>query len=60
MVDGVCQTVSAPYSTIYAYELFAKRPALLRVLALPRVYLVVFEENSIADILNEKNESLLA
>lgn len=57
--DGVCQTVSAPYSTIYAYELFAKRPALLRVLSLPREYFVVFEENSIADILNEKNESLL-
>lgn len=59
MEDGVCQTVSAPYSTIYAYELFAKRPALLRVLSLPREYFVVFEENSIADILNEKNESLL-
>lgn len=60
MEDGVWQTVSAPYSTVYAYELFALRPALLRVLALPREYLVVFEENSIADILNEKNESLLA
>lgn len=59
MEDGMCQTVSAPYSTIYAYELFAKRPALLRVLSLPREYFVVFEENSIADILNEKNESLL-
>jgi hypothetical protein len=43
---------------IYSYQLLPLRPALLKVLALPVGYVVVFENDRIEAILNEQNEQL--
>lgn len=50
---------SGEYEAVYAYELLKIRPELLKVLVLPYEYLAVFEGESLAEILNEKNESIL-
>ena len=41
---------------IYVYQLLQLRPAILQVLALPKGYIVVFQNNEIETILNEQNE----
>lgn len=43
---------------IYSYQLLPLRPALLKVLALPVGYVVVFENDRIEAIVNEQNEQL--
>ena len=47
------------YESYYAYQLLKLRPELIKVLALPCEYLVVFSGNNIKAILNEKNENLV-
>ena len=58
--DGTFQTVTTKdYESIYAYQLLQKRLSLIKVLALPYEYIVVFDGDEIIEILNEKNESII-
>lgn len=47
------------YESLYAYQLILLRPELMKMLLLPYGYLVVFSGSDVADILNDKGESLL-
>lgn len=47
------------YEAVYAYRLLRLRPALLKALVLPVGYLAVFDGDETAEILNERNESVL-
>lgn len=47
------------YEAYYAYQLLQVRSALLKALLLPYEYIVIFNEEEIVEILNEKNESIL-
>lgn len=57
--DGSYQNENTEeYKVYYAYQLLQIRPALLKALVLPYDYIVVFDKEDIAEILNEKNESI--
>lgn len=47
------------YESIYAYQLVNIRPSLLKILMLPYDYIIVFDGDDIAEILNENDESIL-
>lgn len=47
------------YSSCYAYELLQKRKALIKALAFPYGYIIVFDGDSIVEILNENDISLI-
>ena len=47
------------YSSCYAYELLQKREALIKALAFPFGYIIVFDGDSIVEILNENDISLI-
>lgn len=47
------------YETLYAYQLLTIRPELIKVLALPYEYIVVFLGDTIDAILNEKDENIM-
>jgi len=49
---------SEDLESLYSFQLVSKRMELLRVLALPLNYLVVFDGNRIESILNEKNQQI--
>lgn len=58
--DGKFQTVSTQhYESIYAYQLLQKRASLIKVLALPYEYVVVFDGDEITEILDENNKSII-
>ena len=58
--DGTFKTIAAKeYESIYAYQLLKKRPALIKVLALPYDFIVAFDGDQISEILNESNESVI-
>lgn len=58
--DGTFHSVQASgYESIYAYQLLQMRPALMKILALPYNYLVVFDGDNISEIINENDESIL-
>lgn len=57
--DETFKTIATKdYESFYVYQLLQKRPSLIKVLALPYEYLVVFDGDEINEILNEKNESI--
>ncbi len=57
--EGRFQSIEAEdYETIFAYQLLQKRLSLIRVLALPYEYIVIFNRDEINEILNEKDESI--
>lgn len=56
---GIVPAEASSYQAIYAYELLQKRPALIKVLALPFEHMAIFRENKLIAALNEKNEDLL-
>lgn len=47
------------YESMYAYQLILLRPELVKMLLLPFGYMVVFSGSDVAEILNDKGESLL-
>lgn len=58
--DGQLQAVSeSEFEALYAYQLLQKRPSLIKALALPYNYLVVFDGDEIQEILNDQDESVL-
>lgn len=59
-LDGTFQTITTKeYESIYVYQLLEKRSCLIKALALPYEYFVVFDNNEISEILNERNESII-
>lgn len=58
--DGSFYTIETKeYKTIYAYELLQTRPELLKILVMPYEYFVVINDETVIEILNEKNESVI-
>ncbi len=57
--SGCYERGSEEYESIYAYQLVKLRPALLKVLMLPYDYIVVFDGDTIVEILNENDESVM-
>jgi hypothetical protein len=47
------------YEAFYAYQLLALRPAIIRTLALPHDYIVVFDGDEIKAIVNPNNENIM-
>lgn len=58
--DGSIEMVEAErYETMYAYQIMVKRSSLIKILAFPYDYVVVFDGEEISEILNSNNESIL-
>ncbi len=51
--------IANEYESYYTYQLLNVRPELIKILALPYDYIVVFEGDTIVEILNEQNESIV-
>ena len=47
------------YESLYVYQLLKIRPSLIKALVLPYEYIVVFEGDTIIEILNEQDESIV-
>lgn len=59
--DGKFSNVNTTeYESIYAYQLWNMRPSVLKLLMLPYDYIVVIDGDDIIEILNEKDESIIA
>lgn len=58
--DGKYYTIeTSKYHSCYAYELLQSRKALIKALAFPYGYIIVFDGDSIIEILDENNVSLI-
>jgi len=58
--DGRYRIVpTSDYETLYLYQLLTIRRELLRPLLLPNDYVVVFDNDTLVEILNEQNESII-
>lgn len=58
--DGKFHNVSTnEYESYYVYQLLKLRPSLMKALALPYDYIVVFEGDTINAILNEQDEDIM-
>jgi len=47
------------YEAYYAYQLLKHRPSLIKALALPFEYMVIFDRDNIKAIINENDENIL-
>lgn len=58
--DGSFYTIETQeYIKIYAYQLLQSRPELIKILVLPYKYFVVINDETVIEILNEKDESVI-